>query len=84
MKNTLNYVKIGQQAKIDSLNCTGSIRRRLLDLGLVKNTKITPLFKSASGDPTAYEIRGSVIALREEDSKLISVFDQGNIVFSKI
>ena len=58
---------------IDELNCNGNIRRRLLDLGLVKGTKITPVFKSPSGDPTAYEIRKTLIALRKEDSKLINL-----------
>ena len=58
---------------IDELNCNGNIRRRLLDLGLVKGTKINPVFKSPSGDPTAYEIRKTLIALRKEDSKLISL-----------
>ena len=58
---------------INNLNCNGNIRRRLLDLGLVKDTKITPVFKSPSGDPTAYEIRKTIIALRKEDSCLINL-----------
>lgn len=58
---------------IDELNCNGNIRRRLLDLGLVKGTKITPIFKSPSGEPTAYEVRRTIIALRKEDSKLINL-----------
>ena len=58
---------------IDELNCNGNIRRRLLDLGLVKDTKITPVFKSPSGDPTAYEVRKTLIALRTEDSRLINL-----------
>ena len=58
---------------IKNLNCNGNIRRRLLDLGLVKDTKITPVFKSPSGDPTAYEIRKTIIALRKEDSCLINL-----------
>lgn len=58
---------------IDELNCNGNIRRRLLDLGLVKGTKITPVFQSPSGDPTAYEIRRTLIALRKEDSKHINL-----------
>lgn len=51
----------------------GAIRRRLLDLGIVSGTKITAILKSPSGDPTAFEIRGSVIALRKEDANLIEV-----------
>ena len=58
---------------VNNLNCNGNIRRRLLDLGLVKGTKITPVFKSPSGDPIAYEIRKTLIALRKEDSELINL-----------
>ena len=58
---------------VNNLNCNGNIRRRLLDLGLVEGTKITPVFKSPSGDPTAYEIRKTLIALRKEDSMLINL-----------
>lgn len=58
---------------VNDLNCNGNIRRRLLDLGVVKGTKITPVFKSPSGDPTAFEIRKTLIALRKEDSSLINL-----------
>ena len=58
---------------IDELNCNGNIRRRLLDLGVVKGTKITPVFKSPFGDPTAFEIRKTLIALRKKDIKLINL-----------
>ena len=50
-----------------------NIKRRLLDLGLCENTKITPIFKSFFGDPTAYSVRGTLIAIREDDSKNIFV-----------
>lgn len=69
----LNELPLNTVGIIDELNCNGNIRRRLLDLGLVKGTKITPVFKSPSGDPTAYEIRRTLIALRKEDSKLIKL-----------
>jgi len=58
---------------IDKLNCSGNIRRRMLDLGLIKGTKIIPVFKSPSGDPIAYEIRKTLIALRKDDSSLITL-----------
>ena len=58
---------------IDKLNCNGNIRRRLLDLGLINGTKIMPVFKSPSGDPVAYEVRKTLIALRKEDSSLINL-----------
>lgn len=73
MRDTLEQLSLGTQAKIENLHCTGSLRRRLLDLGFVNGTKITPILKSPSGDPTAYEVRGSVIALRTEDSRNIEI-----------
>lgn len=69
----LDSLGINSVGKVNSLNCTGDIRRRLLDLGIVKGTKITAILKSPSGDPTAFEIRGSIIALRKEDASLIEV-----------
>lgn len=56
---------------IDKLNCNGNIKRRMLDLGLISGTKIRPIFKSPSGDPVAYEIRKTLIAIRKEDSQYI-------------
>lgn len=58
---------------IDNLNCNGNVRRRLLDLGIVNGSKITPVFKSPSGDPTAFEIRKTLIAIRKEDSCFINL-----------
>ena len=64
MNNTsLDKLDINKCAKIHSLNCNGDLRRRLLDLVL----------KSPAGNPIAYEVRGSIIALRKEDSKLIMI-----------
>lgn len=70
---TLSELPLNKVGIINDLNCNGNIRRRMLDLGLIKGTKITPVFKSPSGDPVAYEIRKTLIALRKEDSKLITL-----------
>ena len=60
-----------QLGKIVSINCVGPIHRRLLDLGLIQDTSIKAVLKSPFGDPTAYEVRGSTIALRTEDAQSI-------------
>lgn len=74
MKNTtLDKLDINNNAVILNLNCKGDLRRRLLDLGLVNGTNIKAIFKSPIGNPIAYEIRGTTIALRKEDSKLINI-----------
>lgn len=69
----LDCLSINSVGKVNRLNCSGDMRRRLLDLGIVKDTKITAILRSPSGDPTAFSIRGSTIALRGEDASLIEV-----------
>lgn len=69
----LNELPIGSTGKVRKLTASGTVRRRLLDLGLINNTSVESLMKSPSGDPTAYEIRGAVIALREDDASKILV-----------
>lgn len=70
---TMNKLKPGQQAIVTNIELHGSIRRRLQELGLINGTKVYCDFSAASGDPTAYRIRGSLIALRNEDTKKILV-----------
>ena len=70
---TLNELNLNETGYIKDLRCNSNIKRRLLDLGLIPGTKITPLFVSPSGDPTAFEIRGSVIAIRIEDTIFIDL-----------
>ncbi len=70
----LSEINVGEKATVKQLLSMGSIRRRLLDIGLVENTEIECIGKSPSGDPTAFLIRGAVIALRFEDCKNILVY----------
>lgn len=69
----LHLIPCGKSAKVKELTASGNIRRRMLDLGLVVGTNVESLRKSPSGDPTAYEIRGAVIALRSEEASKIMV-----------
>lgn len=70
---SLNDIKPGERAKVSRLMSTGSMRRRLLDIGLIKNTEVECVGRSPGGDPSAYLIRGAVIAIRSEDCKNIAV-----------
>ena len=70
---SLNELNPGETAVVKELKTRGSIRRRLLDIGLVKDTKIECVGKSPAGDPAAFLIRGAVIAIRSEVMKDIVV-----------
>lgn len=73
MTYSLNDINPGQRAVVTSLVSSGSMRRRLLDIGLVENTEIECVGRSPGGDPTAFLIRGAVIAIRSEDCRNIMV-----------
>jgi ferrous iron transport protein A len=72
-KITLHKLRVGESGRVNVLAAKGIQRRRLLDLGfvpgvLVKTERISPF-----GDPIAFQIRGTVIALRKEETALIYV-----------
>lgn len=69
----LNDIRPGQSARVIKNTADGSIRRRLLDLGLTEHTRIQCVGKSPSGDPAAFLIRGAVIAIRKKDGKEILI-----------
>ncbi len=69
----LSNVNLDEQVTIKKIECSKNIKRRILDLGLIEGTKIKPIFKSPLGDPIAYEVRGSLISLREEETSNILV-----------
>lgn len=57
---------------IDLLN-EGDQKRRFLDLGLTPNTLVKVERLSPSGNPIAFNIRGTVLALRQEEASKILV-----------
>lgn len=69
----LNLLPIGCTARVRQINAHGALRRRLMDLGLIIGTEVKAVRKSLSGDPTLYEIRGAMIALRCEEASQILV-----------
>ncbi len=69
----LGEAKILSTVKVVDISAKGDLRRRFLDLGIIKGTEIKVLYKSPFGDPRAYLIRGTVIAIREEEGRKIIV-----------
>lgn len=71
----LNGLGIGEQGEVVNISndCQDKARHRLLDLGILPGTMMTAELVSPSGDPTAYRVRGSLIALRREQACWITV-----------
>ena len=66
-------IEIGQRAVVEQLQIHGSMRRRLLDIGLCDGTVVECVGQSPMKDPKAYLIRGAVIAIRQNDSRGVIV-----------
>jgi DtxR family transcriptional regulator, Mn-dependent transcriptional regulator len=75
---TLDSLRQGEEAVVVGISgaLRGQQRRRLMDFGIVPGTKINPELVSVGGDPTAYRVRGTLVALRKKQAELIFV-DQG-------
>jgi DtxR family Mn-dependent transcriptional regulator len=72
---TLATLRPGQQGQVVAISprCRGAERRRMMDLGILPGATIAAELVSPSGDPTAYRIRGAMIALRREQAQLINI-----------
>ena len=72
-KCSLCDISLGQRVIIEKIKTDFELKRRLLDIGFIKNTAVECVGISPLGDPKAFLVRGSVIALRSDDSKNITV-----------
>ncbi len=73
MPKSLAETEVGETVRVVSLLAEGRMRRRLADLGLIPGAEVTCLGRSPLGDPSAYLIRGAVIAIRRRDAMEVSV-----------
>ena len=69
----LSELTPGSSAVICSLLSEGALRRRLLTTGFLENTPVRCVVRSPLGDPAAYLIRDTVIALRRREAETILV-----------
>lgn len=69
----LTNLPIGDRGEILKLMARDNQRRRLLDLGLIPGTTVVAKRKSPLGDPIAYLIRGTILALRREETDLVKI-----------
>lgn len=71
MEMRLDRLMPGRWATVTAIAVPKELRRRLRDFGLVVGTKVCCRYRSPRSDVTALELRGTVIALRTRDLKLI-------------
>lgn len=73
-KCVLSDLKVGQTAKILKLNETNkAIRRHLLDMGMIRDTKVTIKKIAPMGDPIDISLRDYELCIRKADLSKIEV-----------
>jgi ferrous iron transport protein A len=75
---TLDNVKPGQGGIISSIGGQGLLRRRILDMGLTPNTRVTVRKVAPMGDPIELSLRSYILTIRKDEAakiELKEVFD---------
>lgn len=70
---TLKEASPGDALRVVRVNGTGALRRRLLDLGITKGSRIDVLKTAPLGDPVEVTIRGYELSLRKSEGELVEV-----------
>ena len=70
---TLNDVPVGKTVKVKKLLGEGPIKRRIMDMGILKGTEITVVKIAPIGDPIEVNLRGYELSIRKSEAANIEV-----------
>jgi ferrous iron transport protein A len=70
---TLKEVKPGQTVRVTKLHGEGPVKRRIMDMGITRNTEILVRKVAPLGDPVEIRVRGYELSLRKADIDIIEV-----------
>ena len=73
MARTLAQLGVGQSARVTAVSLQGAKRVRMQELGFLPGASVTALQESPFGDPVAYGVLDTVIALRRSDARNIEI-----------
>jgi len=72
-KTDLAQIPAGKRFKVVKINALGEVRRRLLDIGFVKNQAGCVIREALLKDPIEVDIKGTKVSLRRSEARLICV-----------
>ncbi|MBR6308871.1 MAG: ferrous iron transport protein A [Lachnospiraceae bacterium] len=70
---TLRDVKIGETVKVVKLHGEGAVKRRIMDMGITKNTEVYVRKVAPLGDPIEVTVRNYELSLRKADAEMIEI-----------
>ncbi len=71
--NTLKEVRVGSTVKVVKVHGEGAIKRRIMDMGITKGTRIYVRKVAPLGDPFELQVRGYELSLRKADAEMVEV-----------
>ena len=71
--NTLKQAACGQTVKVVKLHGEGAVKRRIMDMGITKNTEIYVRKVAPLGDPVEMKVKGYHLSLRKDEASKIEV-----------
>ena len=73
MGRTLKQVKCGETVTVQKLQGEGPVKRRIMDMGITKGSRIYIRKVAPLGDPVEVTVRGYELSVRKEDAKCVLV-----------
>lgn len=70
---TLKEAKCGQTVRVVKLHGEGAVERRIMDMGITRNTEIYIRKVAPLGDPIEVTVRGYELSLRKADAEMVEV-----------
>lgn len=70
---TLKEVKCGETVRVAKISGEGAVRRRIMDMGIVKGVEVSVRKVAPLGDPVEVTVRGYELSLRKADAEMVSV-----------
>ncbi len=71
--NTLKDAKVGSTVKVIKVHGEGAVKRRIMDMGITKGTRIYVRKVAPLGDPFELQVRGYELSLRKADAEMVEV-----------
>lgn len=70
---TLKDVKVGETVTVKKLHGEGTVKRRIMDMGVTKGVELHVRKVAPLGDPVELTVRGYELSLRKADAEMIEV-----------
>ena len=70
---TLTSLPVGRDARVTAVNGTGSVTRRLMEMGVIPGVSVQVVKMAPFGDPIEIRVRGYSLAMRRNEADAIEV-----------